>query len=84
MAINEMLREYLKKECESIYATRLDAVMDVALALQRSSDLSLTRIGRKLEGGADIKHKIKKVNRLEGNKHLHQEQTYYMRGCPVM
>jgi len=47
--------------------------MDVAQALQKSNDLSLTRMGRKLEGETSLKHKIKKVDRLEGNKHLHKE-----------
>ncbi len=73
MTIDKILRSHLQKECETIYSTRLDAIMDVAMALQRSKDLSLTRMGRKLEGGTHLKHKIKKVDRLEGNKYLHNE-----------
>jgi hypothetical protein len=71
--IDKIISEHLRKECETIYSTRLDAVMDVAMALQRSNDLSLTRMGRKLAGETNLKHKIKKVDRLEGNKHLHSE-----------
>jgi hypothetical protein len=73
MSVQEALRNYLEKSCESIYETRLDAVMDVAMALQKSTDLSLSSIGRSLQGNARIKHKIKKVDRLEGNEYLHQE-----------
>lgn len=73
MTIDKFLRAHLRKECESIYATRLDAIMDVAMALQKSHDLCLTRMGRKLSGETSLKHKIKKVDRLEGNKYVHNE-----------
>jgi hypothetical protein len=73
MGVQEALRKHLEKSCESIYETRLDAVLDVAMALQKSQDLSLSSMGRNLPGKSDIKHKIKKVDRLEGNKYLHKE-----------
>jgi len=73
MLANELLHAHLREECDSIYETRLDAVMDVALGLQKSNNLSLTKMGRCMPGNMDVKHKIKKVDRLEGNKHLHQE-----------
>lgn len=80
MTINQLLHNHLRKECESIYATRLDAIMDVAMALQKSNDLSLTRMGRKLEGEASLKNKVKKVDRLEGNKYLHRELNMLYEG----
>ncbi|HFK9749954.1 TPA: IS4 family transposase [Legionella pneumophila] len=43
------------------------------MALRDSQNLSLSQIGRSLKGPSDIKHKIKKVDRLEGNKNLHEE-----------
>ncbi len=73
MRIDKLLGTHLKRECESIYSTRIDAVMDVAIALQKSNDLTLTRMGRCLEGNTSLKHKIKKVDRLEGNTYLHNE-----------
>lgn len=33
----------------------------------------MAAIGRKLSGEAKVKHKIKKVDRCLGNKHLHEE-----------
>jgi hypothetical protein len=47
--------------------------MDIAAALQFSQSLSLTAIGRQLESETDIKHRIKKVDRLIGNQHLYNE-----------
>jgi hypothetical protein len=76
----KQLKEYLRRECDSIYETRLDAIIDVAEALQRSNDLSLTRMGRNLKGTCNLKSKIKKVDRLEGNKHLHQELSNLYEG----
>ena len=80
MTIHEQLRNHLREECDAIYATRLDALLDVAYALQKSNDLCLSRMGRKLPGEIGIKHKIKKVDRLEGNKHLHTELNELYRG----
>jgi hypothetical protein len=73
MIANELIHNHLEKLCPSIYMTRLDAVMDVALSLQKSKNLSLTEMGRNLVGEGNVKHRIKKVDRLEGNKHLHNE-----------
>lgn len=83
MEINKILHSHLRRECESIYSTRLDAVMEVAQALQKSNDLSLTRMGRKLEGESSLKNKIKKVDRLEGNKYLHNELHTLYQGLSV-
>lgn len=68
-----LLHEHLSKHCPEIHSNRLQSVMDVAAALQSSQNLSLTAIGRHLESESDIKHKIKKVDRLIGNRHLYEE-----------
>lgn len=47
--------------------------MNVACALQRSKNLTLTSMGKKLSGDSNVKNKIKKVDRLEGNKALYDE-----------
>lgn len=69
----ELLETHLSEACSEIHMSRLNSVLEVASALQKSSDLSLTAMGRKLGGKANIKHKIKKIDRLEGNKHLYGE-----------
>lgn len=55
---------------------RLQAIMKVAYVLQKSQNLSLTAIGMKINGDIDVKHKIKTVDRLENNRHLHYELSY--------
>lgn len=69
----DILHSYLMDECPFIHGKRLQAVMDVACSLQKKQNLSLTAIGKGLSGEISLKHKIKKVDRLEGNKHLYDE-----------
>ena len=63
----------LRESCAEIHDSRLHAVLDVASGLRNSQNLSLSEIGRHLPGETQLKNKIKKVDRLEGNEHLHKE-----------
>ena len=69
----DILHTHLMEECPYIHGKRLQAVMDVAFALQRSKNLTLTSMGKGLSGNSNVKNKIKKVDRLEGNKALYDE-----------
>lgn len=69
----KFLHNYLSNYCEEIHSNRLQAVMDVAVGLQKCQSLALSSMGRNLEGPIAIKHKIKKVDRLENNEYLHGE-----------
>lgn len=71
--MHSLLYAHLSETCPTIHASRLQAVMDVALSLQKSQSLALTQMGRYIDSQSDIKHRIKKVDRLESNKHLHEE-----------
>lgn len=73
MNIQEVLQDVLKEQCTNVHNCRLNAVLDVAEGLRQSQNLSIAAIGRKLPGEAKVKHKIKKVDRCLGNKHLHKE-----------
>lgn len=80
MNIQEILRDVLTEECPSIHNSRLNAVLDVSEGLSQSQNLSMAAIGRKLCGEAKVKHKIKKVDRCLGNKHLHKELHQLYKG----
>lgn len=69
----DILHAHLMEECPFIHGRRLQAIMDVACSLQKKQNLSLTAIGKGLSSETSLKHKIKKVDRLEGNKHLYEE-----------
>jgi hypothetical protein len=71
--IEQYLYNSLKDSCPSMHITRLNAVLDVAAGLRTSQNLSLSELGRNLPGNTQLKNKIKKVDRLEGNTILHTE-----------
>ncbi|TAK73187.1 MAG: hypothetical protein EPO11_08795 [Gammaproteobacteria bacterium] len=73
MPINTLLYAELMNLCPEIHVTRLQALMDVATGLQHSKRFTIFDIGRHLQSGAELKHRIKKVDRLFGNKHLYSE-----------
>ena len=73
MQLEKIFKEVLKEKCPLIHNNRLNAILDVAQGLRDSQNLSLSAIGRNLSGPAKIKHKIKKVDRCLGNKHLYTE-----------
>ncbi|MDR3492427.1 MAG: IS4 family transposase [Gammaproteobacteria bacterium] len=75
MSITDLLHAHLEKYCPEIHVSRLQAVMDVATGLQHSQQFSIAAIGRHLQSEAQLKHRIKKVDRLLANKHLYLEIT---------
>lgn len=80
MQFDQVLHKFVGKSlCDSgIRLTKTNAILDMTNALLNHSQLTLTSIGRHLPGDADIKHKIKRVDRWLGNKSLYnQSQTIY-------
>jgi hypothetical protein len=71
MSINEFIHAQLSEFCTEIHKKRLQALMDVAAGLTKSKRLTLVEIGRHLKNETDIKYRVKKVDRLLGNKHLY-------------
>lgn len=69
----------LEKWCESNrvigHRARLGAVVRMVKALLDGGQLALTHLGRYREGEAFMKHHIKAVDRLLGNRHLHGERA---------
>lgn len=48
-------------------------MLDATVALTNGASLTLTSIGRYLPGAAQVKNKIKRVDRLLGNASLHRD-----------
>lgn len=80
MFARDLLFNALSEGCPFIHENRLNAVIDVSMALKDSQNLSLSAIGRSLQNSSSVKHKIKKVDRLEGNVKLHEELNTLYRG----
>lgn len=70
----KVLHKKLKKACPTIHQKRLTILILAAQALLVGQRLSLTQLGRWLRSKARVKHNIKRIDRLLGNAHLHQER----------
>ena len=75
MSIIALLHNLLKEKLPSIHATRFTALMAAVEAGLKGASVSITELGRTLSGPACIKHKIKRMDRLAGNRHLNTERT---------
>jgi hypothetical protein len=53
-----------------IHARRLATLLEAVAATVRGPRLTLTDIGRRFDGAASLRHRIKRADRLLGNRHL--------------
>jgi hypothetical protein len=74
MSIIALLQNLLKDALPSIHSTRLQALMAAVEAGLSGASVSITALGRALSGPSYIKHKIKRMDRLAGNRHLKSER----------
>lgn len=70
----QFLSQWLADKAVIAHAARAAALVRVVRALLTCGKLSLTHLGRSLAGEARVKHQIKAVDRLLGNRHLQGER----------
>ena len=70
----KVLHKKLQQACPYIHKKRLTVLILATQALFTGQRLSLTQLGRSLISKARVKHNIKRIDRLLGNPHLHQER----------
>lgn len=71
----KVLHNKLQQACPFIHQKRLAILVLAIHALLIGQRLSLTQLGRRLASKALVKHNIKRIDRLLGNPHLHQERN---------
>lgn len=77
MQAPRFLHNWLASALPSIHAKRLQALLDTVGALLMDRRLGLTALGRALPGPVAPRHAIKRVDRLLGNRHLHEERPLF-------
>lgn len=77
MQTTRFLHKILSGSAQVIHALRLNSVFDAVKALLSSQRLGVTALGRHLPGDTTPKHAIKRMDRLLGNPHLHQERPLF-------
>lgn len=75
-----IVQQLIRSCCPNIHAVRLTVILAVVAAAVRSRRLTLTELGRALISPAQVKHSIKRVDRLLGNRHLVAERAQLYQG----
>lgn len=73
MYATQLLHNTLKKSCPKIHSSRLNSLVSAVNSLLLGKRLTLTGLGRSSPGSTQVKHKIKRIDRLVGNIHIHTE-----------
>jgi hypothetical protein len=81
----QILQQTLEEHCPNIHKKRLISLMLATKSVLDGADLTLTKLGRNLDTNTSVKHAIKRVDRLLGNKQLHREkQDIYKWHCRLI
>ena len=74
MSIIKTLHTLLKQSLPNLHAARRNALMAAVGSGLTGASVSITTLGRAISGPTFIKHKIKRLDRLVGNRHLKYER----------
>ena len=69
----QILHQHLRRCCRGIHVKRLSILLACVVAALRGQRITLSELGRALPRDARVKHSIKSVDRLLGNRHLASE-----------
>ncbi|EBS4412910.1 IS4 family transposase [Salmonella enterica subsp. enterica serovar Infantis] len=73
MPARQVCQNFFRDALAPFHKYRQNALLDATIALINGASLTLTSIGRHLPGMAQVKNKIKRVDRLLGNDSLHRD-----------
>jgi len=73
MPAYRVCQKFFRDALSPLHKYRQNALLDATVALINGASLTLTSIGRYLPGRAQVKNKIKRVDRLLGNESLHRD-----------
>jgi hypothetical protein len=68
-----ILQRCIEPLLASIHRRRLAVLLEAVAATVSGPRLTLTEIGRRFGGGSDLRHRIKRADRLLGNGHLQRD-----------
>lgn len=80
MPAYQVCQNFFRDTLAPFHKYRQNALLDATLALINGASPTLTSIGRYLPGAAQVKNKIKRVDRLLGNESLHCDIPMIFKG----
>lgn len=84
MPAYQVCQKFFHNTLAPFHKYRQNALLDATVALINGASLTLTSIGRYLPGAAQVKNKIKRVDRLLGNESLHRDIPLIFRNIITM
>lgn len=75
----EVLQKLLRRSIPSMHRRRLASLTAVMGSALHGGRLTLSALGRHLDSTGAVRHRIKRVDRLLGNPHLHDERLLFYR-----
>ncbi|EED4851180.1 IS4 family transposase [Salmonella enterica] len=84
MPARQVCQNFFRDALAPLHKYRQNALLDATIALINGASLTLTSIGRYLPGTAQVKNKIKRVDRLGGNESLHRNIPLIFRNIIAM
>ncbi|EBI5623627.1 IS4 family transposase [Salmonella enterica] len=84
MPARHVCQNFFRDALAPLHKYRQNALLDATIALINGASLTLTSIGRYLPGTAQVKNKIKRVDRLRGNESLHRNIPLIFRNIIAM
>jgi len=73
MHAQPLCQKYFENTPTTFHGSRKTALQLITSSLLTEAELTLTSLGRRLPGEAYVKHKIKRVDRFVGNRHVYHE-----------
>lgn len=73
MRVERLLHKRFEESLPDMHSKRLERLLDTSLTLLNAAQLNITSLGRHTSGTAQVKNKIKAVDRLANNPHLYKE-----------
>ncbi|OYV56874.1 MAG: hypothetical protein B7X00_00035 [Legionella sp. 21-45-4] len=80
MRKESLLQNHFKDTFSFMHKKRQTVLFGAVDALMEGASLTLSSLGRNFKGAAKERHQIRKMDRLLGNKHLHQEIPMIYKG----
>lgn len=73
MFTKEVSQKYFNNALITMHKARRDCLFETTYSLLNEAKLTISSLGQNKSGNANVKHKIKSVDRLIGNSKLHKE-----------
>jgi len=70
-----IVRQLIRSCRPGVHAARVAVILAAVAAAVRGRRLTLTELGRAVVGPSHVKHSIKRIDRLLGNRHLAAERA---------